>query len=105
MPYMDLKKRLATALREARQRLDLTQEELAKAAGFPHFQTISEIELGERDVKAVELAMLSRALHVPLNDLISGALPPAPTVLWRNPPRRSKVTEASFIEKCRTYRW
>jgi site-specific recombinase XerD/DNA-binding XRE family transcriptional regulator len=50
---------LGVALRKVRERLGLSQEELAKAAGIPHSQTISQIERGDRDVKAAELVAIA----------------------------------------------
>ena len=61
---------LAQRLREARERLDLTQKELAEAAGFPDHQIVSQIEKGERDIKAWELATLASALSVNIQDLL-----------------------------------
>jgi len=50
---------LAQRVREARKRAGLTQEQLAEAAGFSAHQMVSQIEKGERDVKAWELANLA----------------------------------------------
>jgi Zn-dependent peptidase ImmA (M78 family)/transcriptional regulator with XRE-family HTH domain len=102
---MAFKDQLGARIREARKRLDLSQEELARAAEFPHLQTISDIERGTRDIKAFELARLARALRVSVIELLGDGLPETPAVLWRNPPQRPSATEAKFIEKCRQYRW
>lgn len=97
--------RLAARIREARERLRLTQQQLASAAGFSHLQTISDIERGARDVKAWELVRLARALHLSVPDLLGGPLTHAPAVLWRKTPPERERLEAAFLERCRQYRF
>lgn len=95
---------LAQRVREARERLDLTQKELAEAAGFAAHQIVSQIEKGERDVKAWELARLASALSVNIQDLL-GPVPIArPVVLWRDlPSQGAGVKEAKFLERYRRF--
>ncbi len=100
-----LRDQLGGLIRQARTRLGFNQEQLAERAGFPHFQTISDIERGARDVKAWELARLAQALHLSVQDLLAPTLPESPLVLWRKEPERPKVAEAAFIERCRQYRF
>lgn len=96
---------LASRIRERRDALKLTQRALAERAGFQQHQTISQIEKGEREVKAWELARIANALHVSVVDLLSEtAMEPSPAVLWRQAPTEDKaVREAEFIERCRRY--
>ena len=101
----EMRTRLATRIRNRREQLNLTQKTLADLAGFPVHQIISQIETGERDVKAWELARLAKALHVSVADLISEPeMAPGPAVLWRKPPTDVKAfREAVFTERCRRY--
>ena len=96
---------LASRIRERRDALKLTQRALAERAGFQQHQTISQIEKGEREVKAWELARIAKALHVSVVDLLSEtAMEPSPVVLWRQAPAEDKaVREAEFLEWCRRY--
>lgn len=104
----DPKKLLAARIREARKRLDITQQELAARAGFEAHQTISQIESGEREVKAWELSRLASALHVDLFELVAPPerhLSPLPKVLWRDrPAKNTRELEARFLERCSQYR-
>jgi Zn-dependent peptidase ImmA (M78 family)/transcriptional regulator with XRE-family HTH domain len=95
---------LAERLREARQRIGLTQAQLAEVAGFSAHQIVSQIEKGEREVKAWELARLAHALSVNIQDLLSDAPITQPVVLWRDPPQqRAGVKEAAFLEHYRRF--
>jgi Zn-dependent peptidase ImmA (M78 family)/transcriptional regulator with XRE-family HTH domain len=102
------RKRLGETIREARRRLGMRQEDLAREAGFEHLQTVSDIERGQREVHAYELVRISAALGLQVADLLDGRLPPMPAVLWRNPPAREdrrRTEEARFLRFCREYRW
>lgn len=100
----EFKERLGARIRAARERLRLTQQQLATVAGFSHLQTVSEIERGARDVKAWELAKLARALHLTISDLLAATSLPSPAVLWRKTPDNQERLEALFLERCRQYR-
>ena len=94
------RKRLGETIREARRRLGMRQEDLAREAGFEHLQTVSDIERGQREVHAYELVRISTALGLQVADLLHGRLPPMPAVLWRNPPAREdrrRAEEARFL--------
>ncbi|MGM0466779.1 MAG: helix-turn-helix domain-containing protein, partial [Acidobacteriota bacterium] len=56
---MDYQKKLGALLRKERESLDLTLTEVSKKLDFNHYQTLSSIEVGERQVKAWELAKLA----------------------------------------------
>lgn len=84
----------------------LTQAQLAGALGLEHKQVVSNLEKGERALKAPELARLSELFHVsPL--VVLGLQPVASPafVLWRQPAAgQVRVDEeARFIERCRRY--
>lgn len=74
---MSSRQALADRLRAARLARGLTQAEVARALGL-HRPAISEIEAGRRSVSSDELVELSRALSVPLADLLPGAVPSVP---------------------------
>lgn len=93
---------LGQRVREARKRAGLTQPELARAAGFAAPQTISQIENGERDVKAWELVSLAKALAVSMQDLLRQEPFDQPVVLWREMPKaEAGLKEASFLNRYR----
>jgi len=103
----DLRKVLAERLRQKRESLELTQGELARSAGFAVPQMISQIEKGERDVKAWELFNLAKALHTDVSCLLEVNEDSAqPVVLWRKSPDgpQRKQKEAEFLRRCRDYR-
>ncbi|MFQ5924489.1 MAG: helix-turn-helix domain-containing protein, partial [Dehalococcoidia bacterium] len=83
----------------------MTQKQLAEEASFSVHQTVSQIEKGQREVKAWELAALAKALRVDITDLLSDrGLEPAPQVLWRKTPAAGRETiEANFVQHCQQY--
>jgi Zn-dependent peptidase ImmA (M78 family)/DNA-binding XRE family transcriptional regulator len=96
---------LGLRIKEARERLGLTQEELARRVGLAHKQTVSEIERGGREVKAVELVRFARVLYMDLSDMVVGSdAPAAPRVVWRAAGGVSREAEARFLQKCRDFR-
>jgi Zn-dependent peptidase ImmA (M78 family)/transcriptional regulator with XRE-family HTH domain len=97
--------RLAARIRRRREDLALTQKALADLAGFPVHQIVSQIETGERDVKAWELSRLAKALHASVADLLSEEeMAATPSLLWRKPPAGARaIREAEFTERCRRY--
>ncbi len=102
----DVRSILAERIRDSRVRLSLTQGELAKQAGLASAQIVSQIESGERDVKAKELFDLARALRMDFSDLLSEE-PATPTasVFWRKDPpaKRRNLLEADFVRHCHDY--
>jgi len=56
---MGYQKKLGELLRKERESLDLTLVEVSKKLNFNHYQTLSSIEVGEREIKAWELAKLA----------------------------------------------
>jgi Zn-dependent peptidase ImmA (M78 family)/DNA-binding XRE family transcriptional regulator len=88
-----------------RKKFKLTQEELAKQVGVTHPQIISQIERGDREVKAWELAKLAKALFVDVTDLLAQEnLVVEQPVLWRIlPSNEVEIKEARFLKHCREY--
>ena len=101
----NLRETLAQRIQKARERLGLTQQELAEQAGFSVHQIISQIERGERDIKAWELANLAKALRIEVADLLRATVEPKalPTVLWREFPKEAQIKEADFLKRCQQY--
>lgn len=61
--------RFGTALRQARLRLELSQEELAERAGM-HRTYIGQVESGQRNVAIDNLENLADAVGVPLSEML-----------------------------------
>lgn len=55
-------------VREARKRLGLSQEELAKLAGTNR-QTIHDVEVGKRDPRGSLLVKIARCLNQPVEEI------------------------------------
>jgi len=101
----DLTKVLGDRIRDARIRLSFTQEQLARESGFASAQIISQIEKGEREVKAWELFNLARVLRVEISQLLATEPPElSVTIFWRKSPSKDKeIIEAEFLRRCHQY--
>jgi Zn-dependent peptidase ImmA (M78 family)/DNA-binding XRE family transcriptional regulator len=101
----DRRRLLGDRVRKARERLGLKQKQLADEAGFPSLQTISQIEKGDRDVKAWELFNLAKALRLELSELLSVESPDSSVpVVWRKVPTANReLIEADFRQHCKDY--
>lgn len=71
----DDRARLATRLKEAREYLDLSQDEVAKAIGMPR-SALSLIENGQRKVEALELQRLAEIYQRPVGHFTGEAAEP-----------------------------
>ena len=101
---MASKNLVGLAVRRARDRAGLTQDELAGQAGFASAQTVSDIERGVRDVKARELQRIARVLHTSYEVLLGVRPEPAGHVLWRRGTAAvSRAQEAEFLERANRY--
>lgn len=101
---MPSKEELGAAVRRARDRAGLTQEELAAQAGFASTQTISDIERGVRELKARELQSIARALHTSYDVLLGLRAEPVSHVLWRRGTASvPRAQEAEFLERASRY--
>ena len=97
---------LAARLKAAREALGLTLGDAAKKVGFPHYQTLTSIENGEREVKASELSKFSKAYFISLNRLLGEEqLQLSNAFLWRNPPHAEskKQIEAEIYYRCEQF--
>lgn len=91
-------------IRERRRSLGLSQAELANAASFDHHQQVSQIENGDREVKAWELADIARALHTSYSALLpEHESPSGGLVLWRAGADATAEREAAFLHRCEQY--
>ena len=98
---------LADRFRKARESAGLTLGEAATRLGFANYQTLSNIEKGERDVKASELALFARTYFCNFNTLLMGDTEPplAMQLLWRRAPtgERKKEIEAYVKNRFEQY--
>ena len=103
---MDLSiKSLGDRIKTFRKRLNLTQKDLAIQMGFNSPETLSQIERGDRELKAWELVQLAKLLSLNLNDLLNiESVQEKPVVLWRASLETEKeIKESKFIKHCEDY--
>lgn len=96
----------ASRLKAARESLGLTLVEAAKRLGFPSYQTLKNIEDGEREVKASELSKFSKVYFASIGRLLGVKdLQYKNAFLWRNPPQAEsrKQIEAEIFFRCEQY--
>ena len=98
---------LAFRLKAAREAIGLSLSDAAKRLGFPSYQTLSNIENGQREVKVSELALFARIYFCNLNDFLMNQSPKKEyAILWRNPPgadELKKQTEREIFSLCEQY--
>lgn len=101
----DLRKLLGDRIRQARIRLSFTQQQLAEQAGLSSAQVMSQVEKGERDVKAWELYNLAKILRMEISQLLTEESSEVYVpVLWRQTPSKDKqLIEADFLNHCYRY--
>ncbi len=101
----NIKKGLGEKIRNARERVGMSQKSLAEKMGFPAHQIISQIETGVRDIKAWELSKLTGILNVDLTELLTFEKHERKgVVLWREEPEHDKEEkETYFQKKCQEY--
>ena len=102
---MKTKTDLGKKIRKHRERLKLKQADLATKMGFNSAETISQMERGDREIKAWELVELARHLFVSVSDIIGDQAPEEPPVImWRQSPDVEKeIKEAQFLKRYRQY--
>jgi len=90
-----------------RKKRRITQKELANALGWKNHQTVTDLENGQREIKAWELNEIAKYLHVSLQSLFSDENDvESPLVLWREKPiSTEELYRARFIERCKNYSW
>lgn len=102
---------IATAVRQARERAGLSQEQVAHALGWKAGETVSAVERGDRQLKAFELAKLAALFRVGIEMLLGLQPMPAPAlVLWRTEagpphadPNQRRRREAALVERASRY--
>ena len=98
---------LARRLRVARESLGLKVNEAAKRLGFANYQTLSDIEAGQREVKASELVKFSKLYFCSLTELLGQTKNESSfSFLWRNPPQSPNVKsqiEKRIFRRCDQY--
>jgi Zn-dependent peptidase ImmA (M78 family)/transcriptional regulator with XRE-family HTH domain len=101
---MHSKEEVGAAIRRARERAGITQQELAEQAGFPNLQTISDVERGVRDLKARELHRLAKSLHTTYDVLLGARSEPCSRVFWRRGTAAlDREQEVRFVERVSRY--
>lgn len=103
---MDIQKKLADLLKNERESLDLTLKDVSKKLGFNNYQTLSSIETGEREVKALELAKLAKIYGRDIEYYLNFDSPQKEVrILWRSPETSPQKTliERQFISICERY--
>ena len=97
-------KNIGDRVREYRNRLQMTQADLAERVGFNSSQIVSQIEAGTRELKARELHSVAQALHTTIQNLLSAEQPEIPEPRWRDrPPHGFESIEARFCLRCERY--
>jgi len=101
---MNQNERLGARIKDAREAMGLSQEELAERVGFASRQTVSELERGQREVKARELVSIARSLRVDTAALLAEVDPERSAVLWRDRPAvNAEELQAEFLTWCDRY--
>lgn len=96
---------VATRLRLARERLRLTQGQLAERVEIGE-SSISEFENGHRSPSLAQLNALAQAVGVSLAWLLDDSAPAGDVVLWRARPETAIAAqvESRFLRLCEQYR-
>ena len=98
---------LAFRLKAARESIGLLLIDAAKRLGYPNYQTLSNIENGQREVKVSELARFAQIYFCNLSDFFMEQSPRKEyAILWRNPPKADdlkKQTEREIFSLCEQY--
>src|SRR5579859_6363247 len=96
---------IGAAIRQARERVKLSQSALAEKVGLGAAQTVSDIENDRREVKAYELVAFARALNTDIDVLLGiGEHPTEPRVLWRRGSKAAdRMSDAQLLDRARRY--
>jgi Zn-dependent peptidase ImmA (M78 family)/transcriptional regulator with XRE-family HTH domain len=98
---------LASLLKKEREGLNLTLKEVSQKMGFSHYQILSTIESGKREIKAWELAFLSKIYCRDINYfLFPESQIKESDILWRNPEQNIQREEVkrTFFDYCEKYK-
>lgn len=90
----ELTKEIGIRIRNRREELRISQEELAKKAGYTSRSSIAKIELGEVDLPQSKIISIADALYVDVGYIMG----------WvKNPPPRSLPYSAAALEVAAAY--
>ncbi|NOQ22034.1 MAG: ImmA/IrrE family metallo-endopeptidase [Candidatus Aegiribacteria sp.] len=94
-------------IRKLRESWALSQQELAEVLGLRHAQSISDIERGDRALRAFELSILAGYFHTSIETILGLRTIQKPVVQWRALNDTSDVAkdEALFFQRCQNYRF
>lgn len=103
-----IQENIAQSVRDRRKALGMSQRELAEAVGFGSHQIVSELERGQRDIKAWELARIADVLDTSLPALFQRehAGHTEPRIFWRSesPEAERCRHEAGLLKRFERYR-
>src|SRR5207248_1901709 len=97
---------IGARIKAAKQRMRWSQQKLADALQRNSSQIVSNVEAGERELKAWELAQIARALNTTFDALLNPTSDRQAVVLWRAKPHdeeRAGEIEARFVQRCSRY--
>ena len=93
------KEELAFRLKTAREATGLSLIEAAQRLSFPSYQTLSNIENAQREVKVSELARFARTYFCSLGDFLTGeVIEKDCAILWRNQPATDELKKEAERE-------
>jgi Zn-dependent peptidase ImmA (M78 family)/transcriptional regulator with XRE-family HTH domain len=98
---------IASLLKKERESLGFTLKEVSEKIGFAHYQTLRNIESGEREIKAWELVKLSNIYGRGLNYFLwPEERKVEAEILWRNPEQSTDKEEIKrkFLSFCEKYK-
>jgi len=99
--------KLGQKLKQAREQIGLTQEEVSQEMGFDSQVTISSIESGQRKVKANELALFAKIYHRSVERFLDDKKKEEEKILvsWRSCSNNPdvKIKEQEFLKYCHNY--
>lgn len=95
-------KELGEKLKIAREGIGLSLKEVSAQMSFPSYQTLLKIEKGQRELKAFELAKISRIYYKSMEYFLDNRQFQETIVLWRDNknPLSTKKIENIFIQYC-----
>lgn len=103
---VDFSKIIGKKLKDARDKLGLTLQEVSSQVGFNNYQVLSNIEDGTRQLKASELAKLAKIYLRDISFFLNSkeSVVQDTVVLWRNRPKDiCKIREQEFLKYCYNY--
>ncbi len=100
------KDKITVLLKKERKLLGLTLKEVSEKMGFKHYQTLSNIESGKREIKAWELSKLANIYNRNIDFFLKPEEEKKEVkILWRNPDEnvKKKKIERIFLNYCKKY--